>query len=115
MASRLHKKYKILSGPSRWNLMMATFDRTSEKSRPVTFTLDQGVHGDSWKLEVVLTGLNWKDLPEEEWKFEGTATFLGVVNGVNGFFYSDLRKGHLEIMCLLTEEEFKDKVINLCR
>lgn len=96
-------RYTIVNGPSKWDLMLAFFDKLGNRRRSVIFTMKEGGPADSWTGEVVVNNLEWEDGSSESWNFKGYATFLGVKNGVRGYFGTMSRKGWIEF-----EEELNE-------
>lgn len=90
-------RYTIVNGPSKWDLMIAFFDRSGVRRRPVTFTMLEGGPADSWRAQVVINKLAWEDGVGEGFLFEGYLMFLSVRNSVHGYFKTSDRQGWIEI------------------
>ncbi len=82
----------IVNGPSKWDLMLAIFDSTSEKPRRVTFVLHDGR-----RIEMNLVAISREDGSGESWCFEG---LVRLSDGecerlLKGYFATRDRRGTL--------------------
>jgi hypothetical protein len=93
------KTPKIIKGPSKFDLMVALFDRRGNNGNPhvVTFTTE-------WNtvISVTITGMSLEDGSGESWLFEGYATEKRhltdtksekVSGRVSGWFNTERRTG----------------------
>ncbi len=83
----------IVSGPSKMELMLALFDSSNQRERPVEFTTqDRG--GESYAYDVRITQVGKEDGSGESWLFEG---YTQSGRPVGGYFSTTRRRGHMHI------------------
>lgn len=90
------RRFEIVDGPSKWDLMLALFDRECCPSRMVTFSIrgpqmDLGKHpifSESFEINEV----SQEDGSGENWLFKGSC----FSKHAHGFFSTRTRKGWLE-------------------
>lgn len=86
----------ILNGPSKFDLMLALFDRAGASPRSVYFTL----HSDE-QAEVVVTGVEAESGSGEEWLFKGYRRLrtqdVAAPQNVVGFYSTQHRKGWVQL------------------
>jgi hypothetical protein len=84
----------IKNGPSKYDLMLALFDRKGANTRRVTFEVDT----QKASVEVVITGIEAEDGSGESWNFKGFASsvwqnHMSVPRRVEGYYSTQSRQG----------------------
>ena len=88
----------IKNGPSKYDLMLALFERNMNNPRPVTFTLKSTDKSNWWaddtKLTLHITEVGIEDGSGESWCFRGQSE-----DGTRhkGWFRTDRREGTVEV------------------
>ena len=83
---------KITSGPSKFDLMLALFDRKGSKPRIVSFTFeDQGV----FPFQVIIEQVGIEDGSGESWMIKG-AWVRGDIRGFEAHYRTDTRTGWIK-------------------
>ena len=66
------KSLNIVGGPSKWDLMLAVFDRDEEPGREVIFLVEDWTgENRTVKVHVIIPAIRQEDGSCEAWKFEG--------------------------------------------
>ncbi len=95
----------ISYGPSKFELMMALFDRKSVNTRDVEFRL--GANDSTVVAHVVITGVEIEDGSGECWNFKGYVRRVaphpkGTVppppRNCRGFYRTNTRRGSIELL-----------------
>ena len=95
----------ISQGPSKFELMMALFDRKSVNTRDVEFRL--GANDSALSAHVVITGVEIEDGSGEKWIFKGYVRRVSPhpetsipppPSNCRGFYRTDARKGWIELV-----------------
>jgi len=93
------REFKIVAGPSKYDLQKALFDRMGNGNKPhtVTFTNDKGA-----RIVAVILVVAAEDGSGESWNIEGYFTNLTTNRSdvslnikFEGYFRTDRRIGHL--------------------
>jgi len=96
------KSLNIVGGPSKWDLMLAVFDRDHEPGREVMLLIEDWTgENRTVNVHVIIPSIKQEQGSCEAWKFEGT-----VVDGpdevlkhrVKGCYDTKARKGKLELL-----------------
>lgn len=84
----------IVGGPSKFDLMIAFFDKIGEHRRPVKLKIGGPDYITIIEVPVVINTLTWEDGSGNNWYFEGYASD-GPFQGLNlvGYFNSNRREG----------------------
>ena len=89
---------KIVNGPSKFDLMLALFNRKVVNQEGVIFT----VADVSLKLSAVITGVAAEDGSGESWNLTGYVRPahdpMVPPNNVKMWFRTDTRKGHMDFI-----------------
>jgi hypothetical protein len=89
--------YKILRGPSKWDLMLSLFDSTMGSPRYAWFKVTPEDHNSkepkSMDFCVLVNGVSREDGSSESWIFNG----YSAGRKVNGWFRTTNREGRLEL------------------
>lgn len=96
----------IQNGPSKYDLMLALFERSASNPRPVTFILNatpEAKWASGYRLTVHITGVSIEDGSGQSYCFEGQ-TDKGTVKG---WFRTDTREGTIEVECPYTQNELE--------
>ena len=102
------EQHTVVNGPSRWDLSVALFDRSSVNCRKVFFVTEPPL---SLGFEVQVTSIQAEDGSGESWNIEGYATMIGTSEGpeknssvpspslrVFIYFRTDRRKGYVKFL-----------------
>ncbi len=89
------KSFKIIDGPSKFDLMMALFDNTATAPRRLNFRLE----GEE-VFSIYLLSVGREDGSGESWLLEGIAFWPSRFSDrkVKGYFSTQRRIGHLNIL-----------------
>lgn len=82
----------LSNGPSKFDVMLALFDRKNPSPRSVQFSLEDDP---SEKVNVVITGISIEDGSGESWLFTGFLKYAEA-RKIKGWFRTDRRVGHFE-------------------
>ncbi|MHB0978223.1 MAG: SH3 domain-containing protein [Minisyncoccota bacterium] len=90
------KSFKIIYGPSKFDLMMALFDNTATAPRQVSFQPESGMEA----LSIHLLSIGREDGSGESWLLEGIVFWPDRLSDrkVRGYFSTQRRTGYLNIM-----------------
>lgn len=86
----------INQGPSKFELMLALFDRTVVGTRHVEFNISNGTR--STIAGVVITGVEIDDGSGESWIFKGYTKNPGKIRNCLGWYRTDTRRGWIELL-----------------
>lgn len=102
-----NKTYKLVAGPSKWDLMIALFQGNTDTQERVEFTVDGTHEGDDirGKLYLRINVLGREDGSGDCWLFEGFAAFTPDGNRVkildnfkvHGYFGLRSRQGWIQL------------------
>ena len=102
-------KHRIKNGPSRWDLMLASFENSTDSAkgtRDVNFELEdyENVFGSDW-MSVEITSLSRPDKSDTNWfQFKGWTYIFPdkhsrrIAKRVTGTFWTNGRTGELKVM-----------------
>jgi hypothetical protein len=87
----------IIGGPSKFDLMIAFFDKNGKHRRPVRFKIKGPDFPGEIEVPVVINALTWEDGSGNNWLFEGYSSD-GPFQGLNvvGFFNLNRREGWIK-------------------
>ncbi len=89
---------EIVSGPSKFDLMLALFDNL-EQRRPITFTLETKVEGMDTDvtppIHIYVVGLGGRG--NESWIIKGNCHFSSGHRHVQAIYSTRTRKGGIEL------------------
>ena len=91
------RRYGIVNGPSKWDLMLSLFDDgcgNCDHSRRATFYLDDPSRAMK-EIDILVSKVGKESKGGDSWIFEGSY----VLGTVKGFFSTKTRKGWLELEC----------------
>ncbi len=94
-------KLKIENGPSKFDLMLALFDNTTQEPRPVIFKLEGGDNLSNQSF--IINGLERESGSGEDWNFSGFVWLDRIrrisekTKGVHGYFSTQTRQGWVEM------------------
>lgn len=91
------KQNTIAGGPSKFDLMIAFFDKNGSHRRPVIFKIGGPDFPTIIEVPVVINTLGWEDGSGNNWNIEGYASD-GPFQGLNvvGYFNSNRREGWIK-------------------
>lgn len=94
MASQNKLSFRIVNGPSKFDLMLSLFDGNQTPRRTVSFQLE----GVEMHIPVAIVMIEQEDGSGESWNFKGQTRFEGAKGSfhIKGYFATKGRCGHLE-------------------
>lgn len=93
------RRFTIVSGPSKFDLMLGLFDGNSKKPRLVTFViLEDVLRTKTVNYQTLLSGVSREDGSGDKWMFTGQITSHQSGRPVRGFFSTRNRRGYLELL-----------------
>lgn len=91
MTSQDKLSFDVVGGPSKFDLMLSLFDGNKDPRRAVEFQLE-GARG---PITAAITMVQQEDGSGESWNFRGWLANYRRNFGIQGYYSSKSRKGHL--------------------
>lgn len=95
MTSNDKFSFRVVHGPSKFDLMLSLFDSYEDRLRTVEFHLEDAIA----PITVGVILIQQKDLSRERWVFNGyLANYRGRTLMIKGHYSSRYRTGHLTFL-----------------
>ena len=92
-------RFNIVTGPGKFDLMLALFDKYQGHDRELEFTIREvnGFRGvKDYPIKFVVVGVELEDGSRESWLIKGRVTHGAVGADVHGWFDTRSRRGWIE-------------------